>query len=72
MFWIAHDNVVQDLDFEELPRPNEVAGHFDVRFRRLRLSAHKGPHQAACDRGRKAQYQDDAVLTKAGASSLFG
>ena len=32
MFRIAHDNVVKHLDLEELPSPDEVASHLDVRL----------------------------------------
>src|ERR1017187_10087981 len=39
VFWIAHDDVVLNLDFEKLPGPDEVAGHFDGRFRWLRFTA---------------------------------
>ena len=45
MFWIAHDDVVQNLDFEKLPGPDEVAGHFDVRFRWLRFTARVIVHE---------------------------
>jgi len=32
MAWLAHDDMVKDFDFEELPGPNQVAGYFDVGF----------------------------------------
>ena len=34
MAGIANDNVVEDFDFKNLTGPDEVAGDFDVRFRR--------------------------------------
>ena len=34
MVGISNDDVVEDFDFEKLPGSDEVAGDFDVRFRR--------------------------------------
>ena len=34
MIGIANDDVVEDFDFEKLTGPDEVAGDFNVRFRR--------------------------------------
>ncbi len=39
MIRVAHDDVVQHLDFEKLARANEVPCHFDVGFRRRRVAA---------------------------------
>ena len=39
MIRVAHDHMIEHLDFEELARPDEVAGHFDVRLGRRRLAA---------------------------------
>ncbi len=39
MIGIAHDDVVENVDFEELACADEVAGDFDVRFRRRRFPA---------------------------------
>jgi hypothetical protein len=39
MFTAPDDNMVEHFDFEQLSGPNLVAGHFDVRLRRLRLRA---------------------------------
>lgn len=38
MFWIANDDMVKDFDFDKLAGADEVAGHFDVGFRRLRFA----------------------------------
>ena len=34
MIWIPDNNVVEDFNFEKLAGSDEVAGDFDVRFRR--------------------------------------
>jgi hypothetical protein len=36
---ISHDDVVENLDFKKLACSDEVAGDFDVRFRRHRFPA---------------------------------
>ena len=45
MIRVAHNDVVQHLDFKELTCANEVAGHFDVRFRWLWLTARVVVHE---------------------------
>src|SRR5258707_9395968 len=35
---ISDYHMIEDIDFKELARPDKVAGHFDVSFRRFRLS----------------------------------
>ena len=39
MGWASHNDVIEHFDFEELSGPDETAGHFNVRFRRLWLAA---------------------------------
>ena len=34
MIWVSNDYVVENFDFEKLTGSNEVAGNFDIRFRR--------------------------------------
>ena len=34
MSWVSNDDVVENFDFEKLAGSDEVAGDFDVRFRR--------------------------------------
>ena len=44
MIRVAHDDVVQHFDLEKLACADEVAGHFDVGFRRLPAAKDKGPN----------------------------
>ena len=39
MVRIAHDDVVEDFDFEKLTRSNEVTSDFDVRLGWSRIAA---------------------------------
>jgi len=39
MLGISNYNVVENFDLEKLPGSDEVAGDFDVRFRRRRFTA---------------------------------
>src|ERR1035437_1500089 len=45
VFRIARYHMVEHLDFEKLTGPDEVAGHFDVRFRWLRFTARVIVHE---------------------------
>ena len=37
--WVSNDNVIENFDFEQLTRSNEVTGDFDVRLGWSRLTA---------------------------------
>ena len=51
MFLVSDDYVVEDFDFHQLTGADEVTGHFDVGFGRLRLAARVIVHHDNCARG---------------------
>src|SRR5205809_5602397 len=55
MIRVAHNDVIQHFDLEKLARADEVAGHFDVGFRRLRLTGRVVGRQAGSSRSRSQQ-----------------
>src|SRR2546428_4101043 len=39
MVWMTYDHVVEHFDFDQLPRSDQIARHFDVRLGRRRFAA---------------------------------
>jgi hypothetical protein len=55
MIRVPDNHMVEHFDFEKLPRAHKVAGDFDVRVRRLRLTTYAAngitgviPHPVLC------------------------
>ena len=65
MIWIAHDNVVENVDSEELASPDEVTGDFDVRFGRRRFPARMiVTNDDGCRTGHDCQPEDFPGMTE--------